>query len=89
MDSNQKWDVSLASDFICKFFDFQEQNFDILTGYDNEPIIAFHLPSTVCEDSSVSQNLGIKTDSAGIEVLNGLCNEVRHFRRLLFFMTQR
>ena len=78
--------VWLAISFV-NVFDFQEQNFDILTGYDNEPIIAFHLPSTVCEDSSVSQNLGIKTDSAGIEVLNGLCNEVRHFRRILFFMT--
>ena len=52
--------------------DFQEQSFDILTGHDNEPIIVFHLPSTICEDDSVSQNLEIKTDSHGIEVLNGL-----------------
>ena len=69
MDNNQKWDLSLASDFICNCFWFHEQNFDILTGYDNEPIIVFHLPSTVREDSSVSQNLDIKNDSAGIEVL--------------------
>ena len=85
MDNNQKWDVSQTNDFILPFvLDFQEQNFDILTGNDNKPIIAFHLSSTVCEDSSVSQSLDIKTDSRGIEVLNGLCNQVRHFRRILF-----
>ena len=73
-NDNQKWDVSPSNDFIVPIvFDFQEQNFDILTGYDNEPVIAFHLPSTICEDGSVSQNLAIKTDSRGIEVLNGLC----------------
>ena len=85
MGSSQKWDVSLTNDFILSIIlDFQEQNFDILTGYDNEPIIAFHLPSTFCEDGSVSQNLEIETDSRGIEVLNGLCHQVRHFRRYFF-----
>ena len=86
-NNNQKWDVSPTNDFILSnfFFDFQEkQNFDILTGYDNEPIIVFHLPSTICEDGSVSQNFDIKTDSRGIEVLNGLCHQVRHFHRILF-----
>ena len=86
MNDNQKWDVSLTNDFILSIVDFrvQEQNFDILTGYDNEPIIAFHLPSTICEDDSASQNLDIKTDSRGIEVLNGLCHQVRYFRSILF-----
>ena len=82
MNSNQKWDVSLINDFILPFVlqvDVQEQNFDILTGQDNEPIIAFHL-SSLCEDGSASQNLAIKTDNRGIEVLNGLCDQVRHFR---------
>jgi len=51
-------------------------NFDILAGYDNEPVITFHLSSTVCKDSSVSHNLDIKTDSRGVEVLNGLCNQL-------------
>ena len=88
MNNDQKWDVSLTNDFILSIvLDFQEQNFDILIGYDNEPIIAFHLSSTICEDGSVLQNLDIKTDSRGIEVLNGLCHQVRHFRRTLF-MTQ-
>ena len=77
-NNNQKWDVSLSNNFILPVvFYFQEQNFDILTGYDNEPIIAFHLPSTICEDGLVSQNLDIKSDSRGIEVLNGLCDQVR------------
>ena len=70
MNNNQEWDVSLVHDFILPIvLNIQEQNFDILTGYDNEPIIAFHLSSTtICEDGSVSQNLDIKTDSRGIEV---------------------
>ena len=85
MNNNQKWDVSLTNDFILSIvLDFQEQNFDILTGYDDEPIIAFHLSSTGCDDDSVSQNSDIKTDSRGIEMLNGLCNQVRHFHRILF-----
>ena len=85
MNNNQKWDVSLNNDFILSIvLDFREQNFDILTGHENEPIIAFHLSSTICEDGSVSQNSDIKTDSHGIEVLNGLCDQVRHFRRMLF-----
>ena len=67
---------------LSTILDFHEQNFDILTGHDNEPIIAFHLSS---EESSVSQNLDIKTDSRGIKVLNELCDQVRHFRRILFF----
>jgi hypothetical protein len=88
MNNNQKLDVSLTNDFIIPIvLDFQEQNFDILTGYDNEPIIAFHLPSTICEDGSVSQNLDIKTDGRGIDVLNSLCHQVRHFRRVIFPMT--
>ena len=47
MDNNQIRDVSLTNDFLLPIvFDFQEQNVDILAGYDDEPIIAFHLPST-------------------------------------------
>ena len=85
MYNSQKWDVSLTNDFILSIvLDLQKQNFDILTGYDNEPIIAFHLSSTLREDGSVSQNSDIKTDSRGIEVLNGLCDQVRHFRNTLF-----
>ena len=77
-----------SNDFILLIvLNFQEQNFDILTGYDNEPIIAFHPSKTICEDSPVSQNLDIKTDSRGIEVLNGVCNQVRNFRKILFSMT--
>ena len=84
-NNNQKWNVSLTNDFILLIvLDLHDQKFDILTGYDNEPIIAFHLSSTICEDGSVSQNSDIKTDSRGIEVLNGLCYQVRHFRRILF-----
>ena len=86
MNNSQKWDVSLTNDFILSIvLDFQQQNFDILAGNDDEPIIAFHLSSTICEDGSVSQNSDIKTDSRGMEVLNGLCDQVRHFRRILFF----
>ena len=73
--------VSPTNDFILPIvLDFKEQNFDdILSGYDNEPILVFHLSSTIreeCED--------IKTDRRGIEVLNALCYEVRHFRMILF-----
>ena len=67
---------------------FRSQNFDILTGYDNEPIIAFHLSSTICEDDSVpqeSQNLDINTDRRGVEVLNGLCDQVRHLLNTVLF----
>ena len=78
-NDNQKWDVSPTDDLIPRIvLDFQAQNFDILSGYDSEPIIAFHLSSTICEDDSVSP---IKTDGCGIEVLNGLCQQVRNFRR--------
>ena len=88
-NNNQKWDVSLTYDFIPSIIlDFQEQNFDILTGHDNESIIAFHLSSTICEDGSESPNSDIETDSRGIEVLNGLCEQVRHSRRNTHFMTQ-
>ena len=60
MKNNQKWNVSLTNDFIPSIvLDLQEQNFDILTGYENEPIIAFHFPSTICEDGSASQNSDI------------------------------
>jgi hypothetical protein len=84
MNNNQKWDVSLTNDITLPIvFDVQEQNFDILTGYDNEPVIVFHLPSTVFEDGSVSQNFDIKTESRGIEVLNGLCHQVRHFHGMI------
>jgi hypothetical protein len=85
MNNSQKWNVSLTNVLVLPvFLDFHERNFDILTGYDNEPIIAFHLSSTICGDGSVSQNLDIKNDSRGIEVLNGLCDQVRDFRRILF-----
>ena len=81
MNDNQKWDVSPTNDFVLSIvLDLQEQNFDIFAGNDDEPIIAFHLSSAMCEDDSVSQDLDIKTDSRGIEVLNGLCDQVRHFR---------
>ena len=86
MNDNQKWDVSPTNDFLLPIvFDSQKkQNFDILTGYDNEPIILFHLPSTIYKDGLVSQNLDIKTDSRGMKVLNGLCHQVRHYHRILF-----
>ena len=88
-NNNKKWDVSLSNDFILPIvLNFQHQNFEILTGYDNEPIIAFHPSNAISEDSSVSQNLDIKTDRRGIEVLNGVCDQVRNFRRILLFMTQ-
>ena len=81
MNSNQKWDVSLTNDFILSIvLDFQEQNFDILTGHENEPIIAFHLSS----DDSISQNSDIKSESRGVEMLNGLCDQVWHFTSLFF-----
>ena len=84
-NDNQKWDVSPTNDFLLPIvFDFQKQNFDILTGYDNEPIILFHLPSTICKDGLVSQNLDIKTDTRGMNLLNGLCQKVRHYHRILF-----
>ena len=85
INDNQKWDVSLTNDFMLSIIlEFKEQDIDILTGHDNEPIIAFHLSSTICEDSSASQSLDIKTDSRGIKVLNGLCDQVRHFRKIVF-----
>ena len=91
-NNNQKWDVSLTNDFrqsiVLDFHEQKLQNFDILAGYDNEPIIAFHLSSTICADGSVSQNLDFETDNRDIEVLNGLCDQVWHFRRIILFMTQ-
>ena len=74
--NNNKLDASPINNFVLPFvLDFQEQN--ILTGYEHEPIIPFHLPSTICEDGSVSQNLDIDPDSRDVE-LNGLCHQVRH-----------
>jgi hypothetical protein len=71
--------VSLTNDFLLPIvFKFQEQHFDILTGDDNEPVIAFHL-------SSVSQNLDIITDICDIKVLDELCDEVRHFHSTRIF----
>ena len=87
MNNEQKWDVGLLYKghiYTTNYFDLQEQNFDILTGYDNEPIIAFHLSNPICEDGSESQNLAIKTDVSGIEILNGLCRQVRNFCRILY-----
>lgn len=67
-----------SNDFILRDIrDFQDQNFDIFTGYDNEPIISFHPPSTINEDGSVSQFYDFKTDDRGVEVLNGICQQVR------------
>jgi hypothetical protein len=85
LNQRDDWDVpvthvSLTNDFLLPIvFDFQEQHFDdILTGYDNEPVIAFHL-------SSVSQNLDVITDICDIEVLDELCDEVRHFHTRILF----
>jgi len=74
---------SESNDFILRIIlDCQEQNFDIFTGYDNEPIISFNPSSTVHEDGSVSQTFDNKTDGRGVEMLNGLCQQVRDFRRI-------
>jgi hypothetical protein len=82
MYAMNKWDVSPTNDLIPRIIlDFEAQNFDILSGYDNEPVIAFHLSSTICEDGSLSH---IETDGRGIEVLNGLCQQVRNSRRISF-----
>ena len=46
MKNNQKWNVSLTNDFILSIvLDLQEQNLDILTGYENEPHSIFQVLS--------------------------------------------
>ena len=72
-------------DFILQIIlDFQEQNFNIFAGYDDEPIISFDPSSTVHENSSVSQTFGNEADGCGVEVLSGLCQQVRVFRRMVY-----
>ena len=79
--NNQKWDVSQTKFHAINFHEQKLQSFDILTSYDNEPFIAFHLSS---DNGSVSQSLDIKANSRGIEMLKGLCDQVRHFHKMLF-----
>jgi len=50
-------------------FRYKAQNFDILTGDNDEPVIAIH-PSS----HFVSKNSNSKRE--GLEILNGLCHQV-------------
>ena len=49
VNNNQKWDVSpVTNDLIPRIaLGLEAQNFDILSGYENEPVIAFHLSSAI------------------------------------------
>ena len=58
----------------------QEQNFHIFVGYDDEPIIAFHQPSFIYEDSSHS--FDFEDDGSDMEALNGICKKVRDTLRI-------
>ena len=60
---------------------FQEQNFDIFAGDNDEPIIALHSPSTLCEDTSSlpPHSFVVQSNGHGIEALNGLCQKVRDY----------
>ena len=83
---NRKWEVSSADFKLQIIIDFQEQNFDIFTGYDNEPIISFDPSNTVheLENCSASQTFDKEIDGRGVEVLTGLCQQVRDFRRMAY-----
>ena len=60
--------------------DFEEQNFDIFAGENDEAIIAMHQSSAVSEDGSVPQ-VFIENNGHGLEALNGLCQKVCDFFR--------
>jgi hypothetical protein len=59
------------------------QNFDILAGDNDEPIIIAHLSS-----SFVSQNSDSERAGHDIDVLNGLCQKVSFFRKHSLFITE-
>ena len=80
MTNNQKCEVGLLILYYKLVLDFQEQNFSIFTGYDNEPIISFD-PSRTVHDKS--QNSGKEIDGSGVEKLSEICQQVREFRRMV------
>ena len=77
MNNNQKCLVSLLILYYKLFLDFQEQNFNIFTGYDNEPVISFDPPSTINENLQNSED---EIDSSGVHKLSEICQQVRDFR---------
>ena len=81
VDNNQTCEVSLQILYHRLFLDLQEQNFNIFTGYDNEPIISFD-PLTV--DHEESQDSDNEIDGSGVEKLSEICQQVREFRRMVF-----
>jgi len=52
------------------------ENFNIFTGYDDEPIISFHPSSTVHENGSVSQTFDDEIDGSDVEILSGVCRQL-------------
>ena len=75
-----------SSDFYYKLFlDFQQQNFNVFTGYDDEPIISFDPSSAIHKNSSVSQTFDDdEIDGNGVEVLSGVCHQVRGLLWMVF-----
>ena len=82
MSNNQKCkpEVSLQILHYRLFFDFQEKNFNIFTGYDNEPVISFDPSNTVHEKLQNTEN---EIAGCGVEKLSEICQQVREFRRMV------
>ena len=80
MTNNQKCEVGLLILYYRLILDLQEQNFNIFTGYDNEPIISFDPPSVDHEESQDSDN---EIDGSGVEKLSEICQQVREFCRMV------
>ena len=81
INNNQSWGVSLLILYYKPFLDLQEQNFNIFTGHDNEPIISFDPSSTLHENGMQNFDNGI--DCSGVEVLSKICQQVRDFHRMV------
>ena len=76
MNNDQNCEVSLQILYYRLDLNLQEQNFNIFTGYDNEPIISFDPPSIVHEKS---QNSDDEMDGCGVKKLSEICQQVRVF----------
>jgi len=84
MVNNRRWEVSLVMiSMLGLIFKSKVQNFDILAGNNDEPVIAIH-PSS----SFVPQNSDSKQEEHGIYVLNGLCRKVSSFNNHGLFITE-
>ena len=86
MNNNQEWEMPVSLQILYNelLFEFQEQNFNIFTGYDDEPIISFDPSSTVHENGSVWQTCDHEIDFCGVELLSALWQQVRDFRSMVY-----